>query len=112
MPATPQGLFGSAVREEILKVVVALDHGAYARQIAGLLERDLLTVQRNLVRLEKDGILASRFLDRVRLFELDRRYRYVRPLSALLQTMLHDDVRVRSAVEALRQRPRRTGKPI
>jgi hypothetical protein len=112
MPATPSGLFGSAVREEILKVVVGLDHGAYARQIAGLLERDLVTVQRNLVRLEQDGILASRFLDRVRLFELDRRYRYVRPLSALLQTMLHDDVRIRRAIETVRQRPRRTGKPI
>jgi hypothetical protein len=104
MPATPSGLFGSAVREEILKAVVGFDHGAYARQIAGLLERDLVTVQRNLVRLEQDGILASRFLD--------RRYRYVRPLSALLQTMLHDDVRIRGAIETVRQRPRRTGKPI
>lgn len=112
MPATPAGLFGSAIREEILKVIVALDHGAYARQIAGLLERDLITVQRNLARLEQDGILASRFIDRVRLFELDRRYRYVRSLEVLLETMLHDDVRIRAAVDALRQRPRRTGKPL
>lgn len=112
VPATPSGLFGSQVREEILKVVVALDQGAYARQIAGLLERDLITVQRNLRGLEQDGILASRFIDRVRLFELNRRYRYVAPLRALLQTMLHDDVRIRALVETVRQRPRRTGKPL
>lgn len=112
MPATHTGLFGSAIREEILKVVVALDQGAYARQIAGLLVRDLITVQRNLRTLEHDGILASRFLDRVRLFELNRRYRYFAQLRALLQTMLHDDVRVRGLIEAIRQRPRRTGKPI
>jgi DNA-binding transcriptional ArsR family regulator len=112
MSATPTGLFGSPIREEILKVIVALDRGAYARQIASLLERDLITVQRNLRRLEEDGILASRFLDRVRLFELNRRYRYVRQLGALLQAMLHDDDRIRSVIETLRQRPRRTGKPL
>lgn len=112
MPAAPTGLFGSAIREEILKVVIGLDQGAYARQIAGLLERDLITVQRNLRTLEQDGILASRFLDRVRLFELNRRYRYYGALRALLQTMLHDDVRVRGLLEKIRQRPRRTGKPL
>jgi len=112
MPATPTGLFGSTTREEILKLVVALDHGAYARQIADLLDRDLITVQRNLRTLERDGILASRFLDRVRLFELNRRYRYFAPLRALLQTMLHDDARIRGIVETIRQRPRRSGKPI
>jgi DNA-binding transcriptional ArsR family regulator len=112
VPSTPAGLFGSAIRDEILKIIVALDHGAYARQIATLLEADLITVQRNLGRLEQDGILASRFVDRVRLFELNRRYRYVRPLTALLQTMLHDDPKVRGIVETLRQRPRRTGKPL
>ncbi len=112
MPVTPTGLFGSTIREELLKVVVALDHGAYARQIAGLLERDLITVQRNLRVLERDGILASRFLDRVRLFELNRRYRYFVPVRALLQTMLHDDDRIRGLIEKIRQRPRRTGKPM
>jgi DNA-binding transcriptional ArsR family regulator len=112
MPATPAGLFGSTIREEILKVIVALDQGAYARQIAGLLERDLITVQRNLRTLEQDGILASRFIDRVRLFELNRRYRYFGLLRALLQTMLHDDVHVRGAIETIRQRPRRSGKPL
>ena len=96
----------------ILKLVVALDQGAYARQIANLLGRDLITVQRNLRSLERDGILASRFIDRVRLFELNRRYRYRRPLTALLQTMVHDDPRIRTVVEALRQRPRRTGKAL
>lgn len=95
-----------------LKVVVALDHGAYARQIAGLLERDLITVQRNLRTLERDGILASRLLGRVRLFELNRRYCYIGPLRALLQMMLHDDIRIRSLIETIRQRPRRTGKPL
>jgi hypothetical protein len=112
MPAALSGLFGSAVREEILKVIVALDRGAYARQIAGLLERDLITVQRNLQRLEQDGILASRFLDRVRLFELNRRYRYVRQLGGLVQAMLHDDAVMRERIESIRQRPRRTGKPL
>ena len=112
MPATSTGLFGSQVREDILKIVVAMDHGAYARQIAGLLGLDLITVQRNLRRLEEDGILASRFVDRVRLFELNRRYRYFAPLSSLLQTMLHDDARVRRAAETVRQRPRRSGKAI
>ncbi len=112
MPAAPSGLFGSAVREEILKVIVAFDRGAYARQIAGLLDRDLITVQRNLQKLEQDGILASRFLDRVRLYELNRRYRYVRQLDALVQAMLYDDAVIRKRIESVRQRPRRTGKPL
>jgi DNA-binding transcriptional ArsR family regulator len=112
MPARPTGLFGSILREEILKVMVLFDQGAYGRQIAELLGRNLLSVQRNLGILEQDGILASRFIDRVRLYELNRRYRYFQPLRALLQIMAHDDSRLRQIVEGIRQRPRRAGKAL
>ena len=112
MPAKAAGLFGSELRDELLELLVLLDRGAYPRQIAGLLGRDLITVQRNLRILERDGILASRFLDRVRLYELNRRFRYVQQLRALLQAMAHDDTRLRLIVEQVRQRPRRAGKPL
>jgi predicted transcriptional regulator len=112
MPPAKAGLFGSLIRDDVLKLIVGLDRGGYAREIAQLLDRDLITVQRNLQALERDGILASRMIDRVRLFEINRRYRYAEPLTSLLQAMLYDDVRIRGILETMRQRPRRTGKAL
>jgi DNA-binding transcriptional ArsR family regulator len=106
-----KGLFGSRVRERILKALGLLER-SYPRALASILEEDLSVVQRALDDLERDGILASRLAGRTRLFELNRTYQHCAPLRDLLVRMARTDPETISVVERVRQRPRRAGKAV
>ena len=85
-----KGLFGSRVRERVLKLLGLLER-SYAREMAASLDEDLSVVQRTMDGLERDGILASRLAGRTRLFELNRRYQHYLPVRDLLTRMGQSD---------------------
>jgi hypothetical protein len=105
-------LLGSTSRERVLIFLLARNEG-YPREIARFFDTDLAPIQRQLVRLEIDGVLASRLAGRTRLYRLNPRYVFKSELEALLAKAL--DFYPREEQDRLllnRRRPRRSGKPL
>ena len=103
------GLFGNETAAKVLLYFQALESG-YPRGIAEVLRVSLSQVQRQLERLEREGVIASRLIDRTRLYQWNPRCGYLDELKALLargSKMLPADVREELLNE--RRRPRRKG---
>ena len=111
MTTREDSLFGSRLRERILKLLVLVEP-AYPRQIATLLEAHLVSVQNAVTALQDLGVVASRIVGRTRLVELDRRWYAASELRALLERLVAGDPGIRDIAAAVRQRPRRPGKKI
>ena len=85
----------------------------YPREIANSWSMDVSTVQNQLLRLERDGLLVSRTVGRTRVFEFNPRYAFKDEVKALLDkalTRLPPNVQEQLTLQ--RKRPRRTGKPL
>jgi DNA-binding transcriptional ArsR family regulator len=111
MPARENSLFGSRLRERILKLLVLVEP-AYPRQIATLLDAHLISVQNAVTALQDLGVVASRLVGRTRLVELDRRWYAASELRSLLERLVAGDSSIRDLAQNVRQRPRRPGKKI
>jgi DNA-binding transcriptional ArsR family regulator len=111
MATREDSLFGSGLRERILKLLVLIEP-AYPRQIAALLDEHLISVQNAVAALQDLGIVASRLVGRTRLVELNRRWYAAAELRALLERLAAADPQVVRIAAGTRQRPRRPGKPI
>ena len=103
--------FGTAARTSVLLALTLMDE-SYPRELARLLDLPLSGVQRALRSLESDGLIAARSVGRTRLFRLDPRFFARAELAALLSRLSEAEGGLRRRVEALRRRPRRTGKPL
>jgi DNA-binding transcriptional ArsR family regulator len=103
--------FGTTARTSVLLALSLVDE-SYARELARLLGLPLSGVQRALRSLESDGMIAARSAGRTRLFRLDPRYFARAELAAMLSRLSQAEDGLRRRVEALRRRPRRTGKPL
>ena len=103
--------FGTVARTSVLLALSLLDE-SYARELARLLDLPLSGVQRALLSLESDGMIAARSAGRTRLFRLDPRYFARAELATLLARLSEAEGGLRQRVEQLRRRPRRTGKPL
>lgn len=109
--ATELRLFGSEARTRVL-LVVALLGITYPREIARVTRVPLMSVQRMVNDLERQGIVASRLQGNQREVRLNPSYFAKDQLRALLLRLsLADDELVR-AVESIRRRPRRAGKEL
>ena len=108
---TKDSLFGSRLRERILKVLVLIEP-AYPRQISELLDEHLVSVQNAVAALQDLGVVASRLVGRTRLVELDRRWYAASEVRALLERLVEADPELREIAATARQRPRRPGKPL
>ena len=107
-----EAIVGSEGAERVLLFLAARDSG-YAREIATSWAMDVSTVQNQLLRMERDGLLISRTVGRTRVFEFNPRYAFTNEVKALLEkviTRLPPDVKERLALQ--RRRPRRTGKSL
>jgi DNA-binding transcriptional ArsR family regulator len=111
MATRVDSLFGSRLRERILKLLVLVEP-AYPRQIATLLDAHLISVQNAVTALQDLGVIASRLVGRTRLVELDRRWYAASELRALLERLAEGDPDIRNIAANVRQRPRRPGKKI
>jgi DNA-binding transcriptional ArsR family regulator len=106
------GLFGNETAAKVLLYVETLQDG-YPTGIAAALGIPLSQVQRQLERLEREGVLASRLLGKTRLYQWNPRCGYLGELRALLSrgcSMLPEEVR--RGLIGERRRPRRSGKPL
>ena len=103
--------FGSRARTSVLLALSLLEE-SYSRELARLLDLPVSGVQRALRSLESDGLIAARSAGRTRLFRLDPRYFARAELAALLSRLSEAEADLRRRVEALRRRPRRSGKPL
>lgn len=105
-------IFGNRTASLVLLFLEAYGEG-HAQRIADTFEIGLSMTQRQLNRLEGNGVLLSRLVGRTRLFIFNERNPTVRNLrkflAAELDLLSDDDVR---KYFRQRQRPRRTGKPL
>lgn len=105
-------VFGSRSAAQVLLFLEAYGSG-HARRIADTYEVALRGIQRQLLRMEANGVLVSREVGRTRVFEFNTRNPSVRNLRAFLKAEL--ELLPREDIEKYyrqRQRPRRTGKQL
>jgi hypothetical protein len=77
-----------------------------------VLETPLSAVQRALLGLERDGLVAGRAMGRTRIYRLDPRYFAHGELDRLLRRLAETEPDLELRIGALRRRPRRAGKPL
>lgn len=103
--------FGSRTRTRLLLALSLLEQ-SYARELSRILELPVSVIQKALVSLERDGLVAARSVGRTRVVTLNPRFFARRELLALLSRLAEPEEAIRKAVAALRRRPRRTGKRL
>ncbi len=111
MLTEPPKLFGTATRTKILVGIALLDE-SYPRELARVLELPLMSVQRTVNELDREGVTASRLVGVQRQVRLNPRYFALTQLRALLQRLAESMPTERKSIDALRRRPRRAGKAI
>lgn len=85
----------------------------YAASIAAFFGVPTNPIQKQLLRLEEDGVIVGRTLGKVREYELNPRYPFVEPLKLLLKAAFaaYPDA-VKADLLMQRTRPRQPGKPL
>jgi predicted transcriptional regulator len=107
-----EAIVGSEGAERVLLFLAARDEG-YASEIADQWQMDVSTVQSQLKRMERDGLLVSSTQGRTRIYRFNPRFAFKDEVEALLNKaliMLPDSVKETLLLD--RRRPRRTGKPL
>jgi len=103
--------FGGKARTRTL-VALGLLGQSYPRELARLLAAPVSGVQAALRGLERDGLVAGRLIGRTRTYQLEPRYFALKELQPYLARLSAADPDLTAAVEGLRRRPRRSGKPL
>ncbi|OVE75714.1 transcriptional regulator, partial [bacterium E08(2017)] len=80
-------ILGSKNAERVLMYLLTRDQG-YAREMARFWGADPDSIQKQLARLERGGILDSRSEGRTRLYRFNPRYSFLKELKALLSKAL------------------------
>lgn len=107
-----EAILGSTSAERVLLFLTARDEG-YASEIAQLFETDISPVQKQLERMERDGLLINRKVGRTRLYSFNPRYPFVPELKTMMNKAL--DMSPEKLQEKLllnRRRPRKKSKPL
>jgi hypothetical protein len=107
-----ESLLGSKNAERVLIYIFAREEG-YAREIASFYETDLKSIQMQLDKFEKSGVLVSRSVGRTRPYMFNPRYPFLNEVEALLEKAL--SFYPESQREELimnRRRPRARGKTL
>ncbi len=103
--------FGSQTRTRVLLGLSLLEE-TYARELERILEIPISVLQKAILGLERDGLVAARKAGRTRLITLNPGYFARRELVALLDRLAEPEDGLRAAVAKLRKRPRRSGKRL
>lgn len=107
-----ESLLGSKNAERVLIYILAREEG-YAREIAGFYKTDLKSIQLQLDKFEKSGVLASRAVGRTRPYVFNPRYPFLNELKNLLEKALsfYSDEE-QEELKMNRRRPRARGKAL
>lgn len=107
-----EAILGNRTAAMVLLYIEAYGEG-YGLRIAETFDLGLSMTQRQLKRLEGNGVLVSRMVGRTRVFTFNERHPTVRNLRTFLaaefELLPRDDVH---RYFRQRQRPRRSGKPL
>ncbi len=103
--------FGGKTRTRVLLALRLLSE-SYPRELSRVLAVPLNAVQQALRSLEADGLVAGKSAGRTRLYRINPRYFAYKELVAYLLRLAGVEDEIRDRVEALRRRPRRSGKPL
>jgi sugar-specific transcriptional regulator TrmB len=93
-------------------LALSLLEESFARELARVLATPLNGVQQAIRGLEDDGMVTGRTAGRTRLFRLNPRYFAKDELQTYLRRLAEPESALTRRIEALRRRPRRTGKPL
>jgi len=105
-------LLGSKNAERVLIYIFAREEG-YAREIASFHETDLKSIQMQLDKFEKSGVLSSRSVGRTRPYVFNPRYPFLNELKALLEKALSFyTANEQEELTMNRRRPRAKGKAL
>ena len=105
-----ESLLGSKSAERVLIYIFAREEG-YAREIASFYQTDLKSIQMQLEKFEKSGVVVSRNVGRARPYEFNPRYPFLKELRALLEKALSFyPENEREELVMNRRRPRAKGK--
>lgn len=104
-------LFGSVTRTRVVVMAVAL-RDTYPRELARLANAPLVSVQRIVDDLEREGILASRLSGNQRRVIVNPEWIASQELRALATRLAETIPDIRATLEAERRRARRRGKPV
>jgi len=107
-----KGILRAESQEKIL-IFLLLRGGGYGKSIAEFYGVPTNPVQKQLAKLETDGVIVSRLIGKVRSYELNPRYPFVEPLTLLLQAAVAAyPIEVSSQLMVQRTRPRQAGKSL
>lgn len=107
-----EAIVGSMSAERVLLFLAARDEG-YAAEIARTFETDLSPIQKQLERMERDGLLINRKIGRIRLYSFNPRNPFVAELRALMDKALGMcPPEVQEVLLLDRRRPRKKAKPL
>lgn len=107
-----KGILRAESQEKVL-IYLLLRETGYAKSIAEYYRAPTNPIQKQLVRLEEDGVIVSRTIGKVRQYQLNPRYPFIRPLKELLKMAAAIyPPEVSSGLMVQRTRPRKSGKPL
>jgi predicted transcriptional regulator len=107
-----EAILGSKNAERVLVYIFARNEG-YAREIASFYNADLKSIQMQLDKFEKSGVLASRTVGRTRPYVFNPRYPFLNELKALLgKAFSFYPDQEQEALVMNRRRPRARGKVL
>ena len=104
-------LFGSSTRTAVL-VAIGAPETSYPRELARVVDVPLVSVQRIVNDLEREGVVVSTTIGNVRSVRLNPRLYGGEHLKAFLLTYLERFPELKLTLATLRRRPRRSGKAI
>ena len=103
--------FGGRTRTRVLLLLRLLGR-SHPRELARVLDQSLSSVQRALHSLERDALVVAQSVGRTRQFQLNPAYFARLELTAYLTRLADADRDLNTRAEAVRRRPRLTGKPL
>ncbi len=105
-------LLGSKNAERVLIYIFAREEG-YAREVASYYTTDLKSIQKQMDKFEKSGVLTSRSVGRTRPYVFNPRYPFLGELKALLEKALSFyPAKEKEELTMNRRRPRAKGKSL
>lgn len=107
-----EAVLGSTNAERVLLFLFARDQG-YATEIAQFYKTDLSPIQKQLARMERDGLLINKRIGRTSVYEFNPRYAFLKEVKQLLtKAMNYAPTDIQEALLMNRTRPRTPGKPL
>lgn len=107
-----KGVLRAETQEKILIYLMARNSG-YGKKIADFYNVPTNPIQKQLVRLESDGVVASYLIGKTKCYELNPRYPFLEPLKQLLKAALEAyPSETVTSLMVQRTRPRQAGKSL